>query len=130
MATFRYHLQLNHSADAVWDLIADAGNVSSWFPLVKTSVANGGQRHLTLQDDTPVVEDIITTDAAQRRFQYAISGGGIPVESHLSTVDVIEVTDGSTLVVYSVELEPEPLLAVLGPAVEAAVQNIPAVLSH
>jgi len=129
VATYRYHRQLDHPADDVWALIADAGNVSSWFPLVKTSVAEGGRRHLTLQDDTPVVEDIVTTDDESRRFQYAITGGGIPVESHLSTVDVIEVADGSTLVVYGIELEPAALLDVLGPAVEAAVENLEVVLA-
>jgi carbon monoxide dehydrogenase subunit G len=129
VATYRYHRQLDHPADDVWALIADAGNVSSWFPLVKTSVAEGSRRHLTLQDDTLVVEDIVTSDDEHRRFQYAITGGGIPVESHLSTVDVIEVADGSALVVYGVELEPAGLLAVLGPAVEAAVDNLAVVLA-
>ncbi|WP_040831251.1 SRPBCC family protein [Nocardia jiangxiensis] len=129
MVTFRSHLQFDHPAEAVWNLIADAGNVSSWFPLVKSSQAEGPRRHLTLQDGTPVVEDIITIDSVRRRFQYSISGGGIPVQSHLSTVDVIEVSDGSTLVVYSVEIEPAVLLDVLGPAVEEAVRNLPTALS-
>ena len=130
MATFRSHLQLSMPVETVWQLISDAGDVSRWFPLVKTSETEGPQRHLILQDGTTVVEDIITNDPVQRRFQYAISDGGIPVQSHLSTVDVIEVSDGSTLVVYSVELEPADLLDVLGPAVEEAVQNIPSVLSQ
>lgn len=128
MATFRTHIELTTPVDEVWRLISDPGGVSSWFPLVRESVAEGNRRHLVLQDGTRVVEDVITVDSDRRRFQYQIVDG-LPIEHHLSTVDVIETAAGSALVVYSVELEPATLANVLGPAVEEAVQNLPTVLA-
>ncbi|MGD9527534.1 MAG: SRPBCC family protein [Pseudonocardia sp.] len=107
-------------------MVSDAGNVAQWFPLVRTSELDGAQRRLVLQDGSRVVEDIVTTDEELRRFQYRISAGDVPVERHLGTVDVIELAPGSTLVVYSTEIEPAELGGVLGPAVEDALTSLAA----
>ncbi|MPY80002.1 MAG: SRPBCC family protein [Actinophytocola sp.] len=122
MATLRTHATIDRPAKEVWDVVSDAGNISAWFPAVKTSTATGGARSCELADGSPLHEEIITNDPELRRFQYRITGG-MPVESHLGTVDVID-NGATTLVVYSTEITPDSLADVLGPAVEEGVQGL------
>ncbi|WP_219418709.1 SRPBCC family protein [Pseudonocardia nigra] len=123
MATLRTHLTIDRPADEVWSVVSDAGNISAWFPMVKTSTASGDQRHCELDGGVPLDEEIVTNDSQLRRFQYRIVGGGVPAESHLGTVDVLD-QDGSSLVVYSTEVTPDELAATLGPAIEDGLRGL------
>jgi len=123
MATLRSHVTIKRPADEVWSVVSDAGNISAWFPMVKTSTVDGNQRRCELDGGVPLDEEIITNDAELRRFQYRIIGGGVPVTSHLGTVDVLD-QGGSSLVIYSVEVTPDGLAATLGPAIEDGVQGL------
>lgn len=123
MATLRTHLTIDRPADEVWSVVSDAGNISAWFPMVQKSEAGGGERHCVLDGDVPLDEEIVTDDAELRRFQYRIVGGGVPVDSHLGTVDVLE-QGGSSLVVYSTEVTPDEVAGVLGPAIEEGLRGL------
>lgn len=123
MTTLRTEARIDKPADKVWSVVSDAGNISAWFPLVQSSTASGEDRHCELQGGTPLDEKIVTNDPELRRFQYRIVGGGVPAESHLGTVDVLDV-DGSSLVVYSTEIKPDELADTLGPAIEEGVQGL------
>lgn len=123
MATLRTHLTIDRTADEVWSVVSDAGAISAWFPTVKTSEAADGQRHCILEGDVPLEEEIVTNDAELRRFQYRIVGGGVPVSSHLGTVDVLA-QDGSSLVIYSTEVTPDEVARTLGPAVEDGLRGL------
>ena len=57
---------------------------------------------------SPITEEIVTVDDDLRRFQYSITEMPIPVEYHLSTIDVLEDGDG-TLIVYGVDVQPDML---------------------
>ncbi|MPY84792.1 MAG: SRPBCC family protein [Actinophytocola sp.] len=122
MATLRTHTTIDRPATEVWDVVSDAGNISAWFPAVKTSTATDDARDCELADGSPLNEEIVTNDPELRRFQYRITGG-MPVESHLGTVDVID-TGTNTLVVYSTEITPDSLADMLGPAIEEGVQGL------
>lgn len=123
MATLRTHLTIDRPADQVWSTVSDAGNISAWFPMVKTSSAEGSGRNCTLDGDVPLEEEIVTDDAELRRFQYRIVGGGVPVESHLGTIDVLD-QGGSSLVVYSTEVTPDEIAGTLGPAIEDGLRGL------
>lgn len=123
MATLRTHLTIDRPADEVWSVISDAGNISAWFPMVATSEATDQERHCMLDGDVPLDEEIVTNDADLRRFQYRIVGGGVPVESHLGTVDVLE-QGGASLVVYSTEVTPDEVAGTLGPAIEDGLNGL------
>ena len=56
-------------------------------------------------------------------FQYRIVGGGVPVESHLGTVDVAE-DDGASFVLYSTEVSPDEVADTLGPAIEDGLRGL------
>lgn len=106
MATIRHHTQIDRSPDDVWQTVADAGAISAWFPLIEESRAEGDSRFCTLQGGGKLEEQIVTSDDELRRFQYRITGGDMPVEFHLGTVDVLTNGDGS-LVVYSTDVTPD-----------------------
>lgn len=65
----------------------------------------------------------MTNDPGLRRFQYRIVGGGVPVESHLGTVDVLDVA-GTTTVVHSTEVTPDEVAATLRPAIEVGLRAL------
>lgn len=123
MATLRTHLSINRPADDVWSVVSDAGAISAWFPMVATSEATGDRRTCVLDGDVPLEEEIVTNDAVLRRFQYRITGGGVPVSSHLGTIDVIAQGD-SSLVVYSTEVTPDEIAGTLGPAIEDGLRGL------
>jgi len=123
MATLRTHLTIDRPADQVWAVVSDAGAISTWFPMVQTSTASGEDRHCTLEGGVPLEEKIVTNDPDLRRFQYRIVGGGMPAQSHLGTIDVIEQGETS-LVIYSTEITPDELAGTLGPAIEDGIRGL------
>ena len=123
MATLRTHLTIDRSADDVWSVVSDAGNISDWFPMIQSSSVDSGKRHCDLDGDIPLDEEIVTNDAEMRRFQYRIVGGGVPVSSHLGTVDVLD-QGGASLVIYSTEVTPDEVADTLGPAIEDGLRGL------
>lgn len=128
MATLRSHVLISRPPSEVWAAVSDAGTINEWFPLIEKSSVAGSRRSLVLEGGTAVEEDIVTSDAELRRFQYRIVGGDIPVDTHLGTIDVIDV-DGGSLVVYSTEVTPDALDGLIGPAVADAVNGLKEKLS-
>ena len=125
MSSLRSHARINRSADDVWKVVSDAAGISAWFPGIAEARVDGENRIITIAPGVELVERIVTNDAALRRFQYSITGGPMPVESHLGTVDVIEDGDAA-FVVYSTEVTPDTLAAVMGPSIEAGVAGLKA----
>ena len=123
MATLRREVRIARAADDVWAVIADAGAIAEWFPAMESSSLDGETRHCSLRSGLELVEQIVTSDAELRRFQYRVTGG-VPVIEHLATVDVFELGPADALLVYSTEVEPAPLALVLGDAIEEAVLNL------
>ncbi|HEX5615617.1 MAG TPA: SRPBCC family protein [Acidimicrobiia bacterium] len=123
MATLRREVRIARPADAVWDVIADAGTIADWFPAMESSSIEGDVRRCSLRSGLELIERIVTSDAELRRFQYRVTGG-VPVIEHLATVDVFALGPADALLVYSTEVEPAPLALVLGDAIEEAVLNL------
>lgn len=123
MATIRTHIRIDRPADDVWAVVSDAGAISEWFPAIERSSASsdGTTRTITIAG-TEVSEDIVTNDDDLRRFQYRITAP-LPVEFHLGTIDVLDDGDGS-LVIYSTDIEPGDMAALLGPALTDALANL------
>lgn len=124
MATLRSDVTIDRPAEEVWAVVSDAGRISEWFPSILTSSADGDLRSCELEGGVPLTEDIVTNDPTLRRFQYRITGGGVPVQSHLGTVDVLDLDDNRSLVVYSTEVTPDELAGSLGPAIDNGVQGL------
>lgn len=122
MATLRTHTTIDRPAQEVWNVVSDAGSIATWFPAIKDSQATANARHCVLGDGGTLDEEIITNDDELRRFQYRITSG-MPVESHLGTVDVID-NGSNTLVVYSTEITPDSLAGTLGPVIEEGLHGL------
>jgi len=72
------------------------------------------QRVITTESGLPMPEEIVTIDPIQRRFQYRVTS---PLFTyHLGTIDVIDLGDGASLVVYSTDADPATLALVIGGA--------------
>lgn len=124
MPSLRSHAVLEHDASAVWDVVRDAGNIAAWFPAMTASTIEGPLRRVTLTDGSVIEEEIVTSDDDLRRLQYVARAGDLPVESHLGTVDVIELGPGRSILVYSTEIEPASLADAFQGAVGDAVAGL------
>lgn len=123
MATIRHHARVDATPDEVWDVVSDAGAISTWFPLIEESSADDGVRRCTLRGGGRLEEEIVTSDDELRRLQYRITSGDMPVESHLGTVDVLDV-DGRALVVYSTDVSPDEVAAQMDGALADGLQGL------
>jgi carbon monoxide dehydrogenase subunit G len=129
MASLRTHARIARPADEVWTAVSDPAGISAWFPGIEQATATDGGRTCTLEGGGQLQEDIVNVDDELRRFQYRITGG-IPVEHHLGTVDVLEDGTDTTLVIYSTEVTPDGLAALIGPSIEGGVQGLKAHLEQ
>jgi uncharacterized protein YndB with AHSA1/START domain len=125
MATIRHHARIARSPDEVWQVVADAGSISTWFPLIEESRAEGGSRYCSMKGGGKLEEEIVTSDDELRRFQYRITGGDIPVEHHIGTVDVLEDGSGS-LVIYSTDVTPDAVAETMNGALAEGLQGLKA----
>ena len=73
----------------------------------------GDLRTITLPSGLSIVEQITTVDDELRRFQYRIVENFV-IKDHLSTIDVFDLGDGTSLVSYSLEIQPDAMAIMLG----------------
>lgn len=125
MASLRSTARIARPADEVWEVVSDPAGISAWFPGIEEATAGAGTRSCTLAGGHQLEEDVVNIDDALRRFQYRITGG-MPVEHHLGTVDVLEDGPQGALVVYSTEITPDSLADVIGPSIDGGVQGLKA----
>lgn len=123
MATIRHTAHVDATPNQVWQVVSDAGAISTWFPLIEESTAADGVRTCAMQGGGRLEEEIVTSDDDLRRFQYRITGGDMPVESHLGTIDVLDV-DGRALVVYSTEVTPDEVAEQMDGALAEGLQGL------
>jgi Polyketide cyclase / dehydrase and lipid transport len=123
----RHHVRVADSADSVWDVVGDPTRLHDWFPGIESCTVDGDRRIVTTDAGLPMPEQLLTVDPVLRRFQYRITA---PLfAEHLGTIDVIDMDDGTCLVIYSTDAEPAALALVIGGAARAALAGLPAVLA-
>lgn len=122
MATVRRELRIQHPPEEVWAVVGDAGRIHEWFPGIVSCTVGDGVRTITTGTGITMDERIVTVDPILRRFQYSIQGGFF--REHLSTVDVIDLEDGSSLAVYSTDAQPDVIALVVGGAAGAALHRL------
>jgi len=122
MATVRREIRIAASAEEVWKVVGKPEILYLWFPGITASVVDGTTRVITTGTGIPMPEEIITNDALQRRFQYRITAALF--REHLATVDVLDVGDGTCMVVYSTDAEPAVMALVIGGATTGALEEL------
>lgn len=109
-------------ADQAWAVVGRPEVLHHWFPGIVDCEVDGRTRTITTGIGLVLVEDIVTNDPLQRRFQYRIAGGVF--REHLASIDVIELTDDSCLVTYASDADPATMAIVLGGAMTAALAEL------
>jgi len=122
MGTVRRQVRIARSADDVWAVISDPATISQWFPGIAEASVDGATRIVTTESGLPMPEEIITNDAIQRRFQYRLTAG--VVKHHLGTIDVFDLGDGSSLVAYATDCEPDAMALIIGGATGSALAEL------
>ena len=126
----RREVRIDAPPDEVWSWIGDPARLPEWFPgITGADVDTEAQtRTITTGSGIPMVERLVTVDRLQRRFQYRIEGGLF--REHLSTIDVLDLGDGASLVVYGVDAEPAVMSLVIGGAAGNALLHLKSILER
>lgn len=120
--TVRRQVRIARPAEDVWALVGDPARIQEWFPGIVSSTVEGSSRVIVTGSGLPMPEEIITNDPVQRRFQYRLT---LPIfKEHLSTLDVLDLDDGTCLVVYSADADPSTMALVIAGAAGAALQHL------
>ena len=98
------------------------GASREWFTGIVSATVEGTTRVVVTRSGLPMPEEIITNDPLQRRFQYRITAP--IVREHLSTLDVIDLGDGTCLVVYSADANPSVMALVIAGAAGSALEEL------
>ena len=108
--------------DDVWAIVGDPGRIQEWFPGIESSTVDGTTRVIVTGSGLPMPEEILTNDPLQRRFQYRITA---PLfREHLSKLDVLDLGDGTSLVVYSADANPSVMALVIAGAAGNALEHL------
>lgn len=118
----RRAVRIARPAAEVWDAIGDPARIQEWFTGIVDSVVEGDQRTITLGNGMQMPETILTNDPIERRFQYRIT---VPIlREHLSTLDVIDLGDGTSLAMYSCDADPSTMALIIGGAAGSALEEL------
>ncbi len=109
-------------AEDIWAVAGDPARVHEWLPGIVGCTVEGTTRVVTTASGVAMPEQIVTQDRLQRRFQYRITAP--IVREHLSTLDVLDLGDGTSLVVYSVDADPATMALILGGAAGNALEHL------
>lgn len=122
MGTVRREVRVGRSAEVVWQVVGDPARIAEWFPGIVDAEVNGSVRVITTASGLSLPEEIVTVDPLQRRFQYRVTSPLL--RSHLGTIDVFDLGDGTSLVSYATDCEPDAMALVIGGAAGAALTEL------
>ncbi len=118
----RRQVRIARPPDEVWAIVGDPGRIQEWFPGIESSTVEGNTRVVVTGAGLPMPEEIITNDPLQRRFQYRITSSLF--REHLSTLDVLDLGDGTSLVVYAADAAPSVMALVIAGAAGNALEHL------
>jgi hypothetical protein len=124
--SIRREVRIQASAGEAWSLVGDPARLAEWFPGITACIVEGDTRLITTGSGLPIPEQIVTVDPLQRRFQYRVTAPMFT--EHLATIDVIDLKDGTILVIYGVDAVPSMMALVLGGAGGNALSNLRRIL--
>lgn len=118
----RRHVRIARPADEVWALAGDPARLHEWFPGIVATTVDGSTRTVTTESGLPIPEEIVTVDPLQRRFQYRITAPMF--REHLSTLDVLDLGDGTCVAAYAADAVPSVLALVIAGAAGNALERL------
>ena len=118
----RREVRIDRPASDVWAWIGDAGRIAEWFPGIDSAIVEGTTRTIVTGAGLPMPEEIVTNDPLQRRFQYRITAPMF--REHLSTIDVVDLGDGTCLAIYGCDAIPSTMALVIAGAAGDALEHL------
>ncbi len=118
----RRHVRIRRPAEVVWPFVGDATRLAEWFTGITECHVAGSTRTVITTSGVAMPEEIITNDPLTRRFQYRITSALF--HEHLSTLDVIDLNDGTCLAIYGVDANPATMALVIGGAAGDALHRL------
>jgi uncharacterized protein YndB with AHSA1/START domain len=122
MGSVRRQVRIHRPADEVWAVVGDPTTIHRWFPGIVDCTVDGRTRVITTATGLPMPEEIVTLDPLQRRFQYRLTAP--IVAHHLGTIDVFDLDDGTSLVSYATDCEPDAFALIIGGATGGALAEL------
>lgn len=122
LGSMRYHVRINRSADDVWALAGDPTRLHEWFPGIGSCTVEGNTRVIVLGSGMSLPEEILVRDETLRRFQYRITA---PIfRHHRGTIDVLDMGDGTCVVVYSTDADPRTMALTISGGTAGALDEL------
>ena len=97
----------NATADHLWSLIGNPGDIADWHPAIASSPMADGKRTCSLTDGGEVKEEIVTHDDSMRSYTYRITSSPLPLSDYISTISVEPLSTGRAEVTWEGQCEPE-----------------------
>ena len=122
LGSIRHEIRIQRPAAEVWALAGDAARLHEWFPGIVACAVDGRRRTITTGTGIDMPEEILVHDDVRRRFQYRLD---LPLISHhRGTIDVIDLEDGTCLVVYATEADPRTMALMIGGGTRGAIDEL------
>ncbi len=96
------------SADRLWNLIGDFGDVEKWSSsgsCVQTGEGVGSLRTLTMDDGRIIVDRL--EEVGDRTYSYSIVESPLPFHTYLAKMEVIPTSEEACELIWSSEFEPK-----------------------
>jgi hypothetical protein len=122
LGSVRHHIRIERPAAQVWKLAGDPTRLHEWFPGVTACAVDGDVRVITTGTGLQLPERILVADSIQRRFQYTITAPLFVF--HRGSIDVIDLDDGTCLVVYLTEADPRTMALTIAGGTAGALQEL------
>jgi hypothetical protein len=119
MATIRKHIDVNATAEHVWDVIRDVGAVHTRFAsgFVVDTVLEEGARLVKFANGVTVRELIVGVNDELRRLAYAAVGG--MAQHHNASFEVVPLSADRTRIVWTTDVLPESAAKTIGAMIDA-----------
>jgi len=122
LGSIRHAVRIRRPAEVVWELVGAPERLPEWFPGVASCQVDGSTRVIVLGSGLPMPEEILVNDAIQRRFQYRITAPRFTF--HRGTIDVIDLGDGTCVVVYATDADPRTMALTIGGGTAGALDEL------
>lgn len=122
MGSIRHQVRIRRPAADVWRLAGDPTRLHEWFPGIVACRVEGRTRVVTTGTGLPMPEEILVCDPIQMRFQYRLTA---PLFAfHRGSIDVVDLGDGSCMVLYTTDCDPRAMALTIGGATAGALDEL------
>lgn len=101
-------IRIHGSPEAVWDYVGDFGGLARWLPpaaatrlVLRSRSEEGAIRELVRRNGTRVYEKLVEYDPYNMRITYTYVDGAVMASDYFATMQVRDVGNGETEVVWS-----------------------------